>query len=46
MNDVEKRKFLPLPGLELQPLGLYTDCAIPALVVYIKQNNLQQKVKA
>jgi hypothetical protein len=35
-DDVEKRKFLTLPGLELPPLGrqpvvsLYTDCAIPA----------------
>jgi hypothetical protein len=33
---MEKRKFLPLPELELRPLGLqpvvslYTDCAIPA----------------
>jgi hypothetical protein len=33
--DVEKRKFLTLPGLKLQPLGPprvashYTDCATP-----------------
>jgi hypothetical protein len=34
LDDVEKRKFLNLPGLELRPLGRpasrYTDCAIPA----------------
>jgi hypothetical protein len=36
MDNVEKRKFLALPGLELRPLGhpaltcSYTDCAIPA----------------
>jgi hypothetical protein len=36
LDDVEKRKFLTLSGLELRPLGLkpvashYTDCAIPA----------------
>jgi hypothetical protein len=31
-DDVEKRKILPLPGLELRPLvaSRYTDCAIPA----------------
>jgi hypothetical protein len=34
LDDVEKRKILPLLGLELRPLGLqavanrYTDCAI------------------
>jgi hypothetical protein len=33
LDDTEKRKFLPLPGLELRPLGRparrrrYTDCA-------------------
>jgi hypothetical protein len=38
LDDVEKRKFLTLPGLELRPLALqpvasrYTDCAIPAIV--------------
>jgi hypothetical protein len=35
LNDVEKRKFLTLPGLKLRPLGRparrYTDWAIPAL---------------
>jgi hypothetical protein len=32
LDDVEKRKFLYLPGLELQPVASrYTDCAIPAL---------------
>jgi hypothetical protein len=34
LDDVEKRKFLTLPGLELRPLGRparrYTDCAVPA----------------
>jgi hypothetical protein len=29
LDDVEKRKFLTLPGLELVALR-YTDCAIPA----------------
>jgi hypothetical protein len=33
-DDVEKRKFLTLPGLELRrlcrPASHYTDCAIPA----------------
>jgi hypothetical protein len=36
LDAVEKRKFLPLPGLEpsvAQPVASrYTDCAIPALV--------------
>jgi hypothetical protein len=35
LNDVEKRKILFPPGLELRPLGRlasrYTDFAIPAL---------------
>jgi hypothetical protein len=30
LHDVQKRKFLILLGLELRPLGRYTDCAIPA----------------
>jgi hypothetical protein len=30
LDDIEKRKFLTLPGLELRPLGRYTDCATPA----------------
>jgi hypothetical protein len=36
LDDLEKEKFLTLPGLELRPLGRpavasrYTDCAIPA----------------
>jgi hypothetical protein len=36
LDDVEKRQFLTLPGLELRPLGRqhvarrYTDYAIPA----------------
>jgi hypothetical protein len=28
LDDVEKRKFLTLPGLELRPI----DCAIPAAI--------------
>jgi hypothetical protein len=38
LDDVEKRKFLSLSGLELRPLGRpasrYTDCAIPAPSLY------------
>jgi hypothetical protein len=32
LDDLEERKFLALPGLELRPLGrpAHTDCAIPA----------------
>jgi hypothetical protein len=37
LDDVDKRKFLTLPGLELRPPSVaqsvatrYTDCAIPA----------------
>jgi hypothetical protein len=34
VDDLEKRKFLTLPGLELRPLGRavsrYTDYAFPA----------------
>jgi hypothetical protein len=30
LDDVEKRKFFTLPGLELRPLSRYTDYAIPA----------------
>jgi hypothetical protein len=38
LDDVEKRKLLTLPGLELDPSVLqavairYTDCAIPAIL--------------
>jgi hypothetical protein len=28
LDDMEKRKFLTLPGFELRPLGHYTDYAI------------------
>jgi hypothetical protein len=31
LNDVENRKFLTVPELELRPLGLPADCAIPAV---------------
>jgi hypothetical protein len=35
VDDVGRKKILPLPGLELRPLGRrasrYTECAIPAL---------------
>jgi hypothetical protein len=35
LYDVEKRKFLILPGLELQPVPVrYNDYAIPAPAVY------------
>jgi hypothetical protein len=34
LDDVKKRKFLTLPGLEIRsfgrPAGLFIDCAIPA----------------
>jgi hypothetical protein len=30
LDDLEKIKLLTLPGLELRPLGRYTDYAIPA----------------
>jgi hypothetical protein len=31
LDDVEKRQFLTLPGLELQPVASrYTDYAVPA----------------
>jgi hypothetical protein len=39
LDDVERRKFLTLPGFELDPLVVqpvasrYTDCAIPALEI-------------
>jgi hypothetical protein len=41
VDYVEKRKFLILPGLELQLVGcpaaayIYTDCGIPASYTYI-----------
>jgi hypothetical protein len=43
LDNVEKRIFLTLPGLELKPLGShvasrYTDCAIPALLFLNVQN--------
>jgi hypothetical protein len=31
LDDVERRKILPVPGHELWPLSRYTDYAIPAL---------------
>jgi hypothetical protein len=34
MNDLEKRKFLPLPGLELRPFGRYTHCTIPVPMLH------------
>jgi hypothetical protein len=41
LNDVERRKILPLPGLELRPAAVqpvasrYTDCANPTLCTYV-----------
>jgi hypothetical protein len=35
LDNTENRKFLTLPGLELQPLSHYTDCDIPLLYVVI-----------
>jgi hypothetical protein len=41
LDDVEERKFLTLPLLELlflgRPASRYTDCAIPVAVM--KENN-------
>jgi hypothetical protein len=46
LDDVERRKILPLPGLKLGTLGhaarRYTDCAIPApKVVRVEANRNQ-----
>jgi hypothetical protein len=39
LDDVEKRKFLTLPGLELRPVAShYTYCAIPAPRYYDVRN--------
>jgi hypothetical protein len=36
LDDLEKIKFLTLPGLELQPVARsYTDYAIPAPIVAV-----------
>jgi hypothetical protein len=36
VDDLEKRKFLTLPGLELQPVASrYTNYAIPAPIEYL-----------
>jgi hypothetical protein len=32
LDDLEKRKFLTLPGIELRPPSRYIDCASPAPV--------------
>jgi hypothetical protein len=45
LNDVEKGKFLTLPGLEIRPLGRparssrYTDYAIPTVGISSKAKN-------
>ena len=38
LDNVEKIKFLTLPGPELRPSGRYTDCDIPAPIC-IHSNN-------
>jgi hypothetical protein len=48
LDDVEKRKFLTLPRLELRPLAhparsRYTACAIPAPILPII-NNVKNKI--
>jgi hypothetical protein len=46
LDDLEKRKFLKLPGLELNPSVVqlvarrYTDCNIPALCLSLIELNL------
>jgi hypothetical protein len=51
LDDLERRKFLILPGLELRHLGLqpaisrYTDCAIPALKLSPYRKEFNVKVK-
>jgi hypothetical protein len=41
LEDVEKRKILPLPGLELQPAAnRYTDCDIPAPIIFGEEYKL------
>jgi hypothetical protein len=46
LNDVEKRKFLTLPGLELNPLVVQpiascsTDCTIQALTIWYNLSNI------
>jgi hypothetical protein len=41
LDDVEKERFLTLPGPELKPVrrlaSRYTDCAIPALATDVKK---------
>jgi hypothetical protein len=50
LDDVEKRKFLTLPGLELHPsvvqpvVSRYTDCAILAyLYKFLAQKEMKGK---
>jgi hypothetical protein len=41
LDDVDKRKFLPLPGLEFQPVASrFTDCAIQAPNLFSSHDNL------
>jgi hypothetical protein len=50
LDDVERRKILPLPGLEIQPVASpYTACAIPApkfniIYTYTHTNDAKQIV--
>jgi hypothetical protein len=53
LDDVEKRKFLNLPGLELRPLAVvqpvasrYTDYAIPAPFLSYGRHNLNRTNEA
>jgi hypothetical protein len=41
LDDLEKRKFLTIPGLELRPLGRYTDYAIPAPLSFRWMDNIK-----
>jgi hypothetical protein len=48
LDDVEKRKFLTVPGLELRPLGLPTHSAvaIPTALSQLLQYNMENQKSA